>query len=672
MPQDSGGIAIPAAKKILLVEDEAIIALSQEQKLKRFGYEAESALSGEAAIESVRADGNISLVLMDIDLGRGMDGTEAARRILAERKLPIVFLTSHSEREMVEKVRGITRYGYVIKNSGDFVLQSSIEMAFELFDAHERAQAEENRLRTLVQTIPDLVWLKDAEGVYLRCNGMFERFFGAKEADIVGKTDYDFVDAELASFFRERDRVAMEAGEPTVNTEWITFADTGERAFLETIKTPMVDERGSLVGILGVARNITAHKRAETALEKSREALEISEKAVRTKLEKILAPAGDIEGLSLRDIIDAPLIQRVMDDFYTLTGMNIGLIDVDGTNIVSTGWQDICKRFHRAHPESRRHCMESNEELAERIAPGTFKEYRCKNNLWDVATPIYIGGSYMGNIKTGQFFFDDEGIDREAFRKQARRYGFDQEEYLAALDKVPRFSRERVRATMRFYTELALIIGNLSYSNIRLARMVTEKEVLLRELKHRVKNSLSIVSSLLSLNRDVSTDKETSRVFTEAIGRVKSVSAIYDQLNLSEKLDSIEIDEYLRDLVGMIGKSYLDAGNGISFSLDIERKSIPLKTAVPIGLILNELVTNAIKYAYPRDSQGIIRIGFATDGDEAALTVSDDGVGLPIGFDPETTESLGLRISGMLAKQIGGKLRFSDGGGTTVVVGFKL
>jgi DNA-binding NarL/FixJ family response regulator len=91
-------------------------------------------------------DGSIKLILMDIDLGRGMDGPEAARRILALRRLPIVFCTSHSEKEYVDRVKEITRYGYIIKNSGDFVLRSSIEMAFELFDAHDRVQSNLNRI----------------------------------------------------------------------------------------------------------------------------------------------------------------------------------------------------------------------------------------------------------------------------------------------------------------------------------------------------------------------------------------------------------------------------------------------------------------------------------------------------------------------------------------------
>ena len=135
--------------------------------------------------------------------------------------------------------------------------------------AEEALRNSEARLHTLVQTIPDLIWLKDKDGVYLSCNPMFERFFGAREADIVGKTDYDFVDRELADSFREHDRKAMAAGKPTSNEEWITFADDGHRAFLDTIKTPMVDGRGKLIGVLGIGRDITDRRQAEEALRQS-------------------------------------------------------------------------------------------------------------------------------------------------------------------------------------------------------------------------------------------------------------------------------------------------------------------------------------------------------------------------------------------------------------------
>ncbi|MBU1642799.1 EAL domain-containing protein, partial [bacterium] len=141
-----------------------------------------------------------------------------------------------------------------------------------------------NQLHTLLDTIPDLVWLKDREGIYLLCNPMFERFFGAKEEAIVGKSDYDFVDKELADFFRQKDRVAMETNGVSINEEWVTFADDGHRALLETIKTPMLDEAGSLIGVLGIARDITQRRSAEAALleneEKLRQITEAAQDAI--------------------------------------------------------------------------------------------------------------------------------------------------------------------------------------------------------------------------------------------------------------------------------------------------------------------------------------------------------------------------------------------------------
>ena len=125
------------AKTILLVEDETLIAMNETAILKKHGYNVVTAYTAKKAIEAA-ASPDIDLILMDIDLGKGkMDGTEAAEVILQARDLPIVFCTSHGEKEYVDKVKGITRYGYVLKNSGEFILKQSIDMAFELFSAQQ-------------------------------------------------------------------------------------------------------------------------------------------------------------------------------------------------------------------------------------------------------------------------------------------------------------------------------------------------------------------------------------------------------------------------------------------------------------------------------------------------------------------------------------------------------
>jgi PAS domain S-box-containing protein len=144
-------------------------------------------------------------------------------------------------------------------------------------------EISETRLRTLINTIPDLVWLKDPQGVFLACNKRFERLYGAKEADIIGKTDYAFVDPELADFFREKDQAAMAAGSACLNEETLTFADDGHRELVETVKTPMVDAQGEITGVLGIARDITNRKRAEERIRQSEE-----------KFFKIFAMAPDV------------------------------------------------------------------------------------------------------------------------------------------------------------------------------------------------------------------------------------------------------------------------------------------------------------------------------------------------------------------------------------------
>jgi diguanylate cyclase (GGDEF)-like protein/PAS domain S-box-containing protein len=133
--------------------------------------------------------------------------------------------------------------------------------------AHRNLRQNETRLRTVMQTIPDLVWLKDLDGVLLACNRQFERLYGAAEAQIVGKTDYDFVDRELADFFREHDLKALAVGKPCINEEWLTFADGGYRGLFETVKTPMRDHSGQLIGVVGIARDITSRKAAEREIE---------------------------------------------------------------------------------------------------------------------------------------------------------------------------------------------------------------------------------------------------------------------------------------------------------------------------------------------------------------------------------------------------------------------
>ncbi|AAM04198.1 sensory transduction histidine kinase [Methanosarcina acetivorans C2A] len=226
--------------------------------------------------------------------------------------------------------------------------------------------------------------------------------------------------------------------------------------------------------------NLSGKKQAE-------EAIPLEEPRPGLNLENIFSPSQEMANLELADIIDIGAVQSLMNDFYEFSHVTIGLVDLKGNVLVWVGWQDICTRFHRVHPEACKHCIESDTKLSAGVAPGEFKLYRCKNNMWDVATPIVVGGQHVGNIFSGQFFFEDEPLDYELFRAQARKYGFNEEEYIAALEKVPRLSRGYVDTVMSFFMKFAHMISQLSYTNVRLAQSLTERESLVDALRESEK-----------------------------------------------------------------------------------------------------------------------------------------------------------------------------------------
>lgn len=170
---------------------------------------------------------------------------------------------------------GHTNQGALLLRMMSFLVAlAAAIMVYRLARAADVLASQGARMHALLQTIPDLVWLKNAEGVFLSCNPRFEQLFGAREADIVGKTDHDFVPAELADHFRDNDHAAIAAGGPRVNEEWVRFASDGHRELLETIKTPVYDEGGGVLGVLGIARDITRRTLDAAALRRQKDLLD--------------------------------------------------------------------------------------------------------------------------------------------------------------------------------------------------------------------------------------------------------------------------------------------------------------------------------------------------------------------------------------------------------------
>lgn len=331
-------------------------------------------------------------------------------------------------------------------------------------------QQQRDTLRTLINTIPELVWLKDVNGYYLACNPAFEALFGHTEADITGKTDFDFVDADLARYFRANDLAAIEAGHVTSNEEWLTFASDGHRALMSTCKTPMYSTDGTLQGVLGISHDITQRVAAEQALQSS----------------------------------------------------------------------------------------------------------------------------------------------------------------------------------------------------------LHEKEALLKEVHHRVKNNLQIISSLIRLEAGRTRQEEVKSVLGDMQGRIRSMALLHELLYRSPSLAEIDMGQYIRQLAMQVFSANVSKRAPVDLKIDITPVAANLDQAIPCGLLVNELITNALKHGFPESHSGSISVELHPVGESSlwSLSVSDSGIGLPEDFESKRQGSLGLQLASGLANQLGGAL--SVGPGTKFSVRFSI
>ncbi len=203
-----------------------------------------------------------------------------------------------------------------------------------------------------------------------------------------------------------------------------------------------------------------------------------------------------------------------------------------------------------------------------------------------------------------------------------------------------------------------------------------EKEVLLREIHHRVKNNLQIISSLLNLQSGYIQDQRALDLFKECQTRVRSMSLIHERLYQSESLSNIKFSEYVKILIDDLFHSYGVDTNNVSYSLDVIDQPIKIDTAIPCGLIVNELISNSLKYAFPGQhllkKKGKINIKLAQeDAGKFILEIADNGIGLPKGFDLRKAETLGLQLVATLVEQLDGKIEIKGNKGAVFTIRFE-
>lgn len=340
----------------------------------------------------------------------------------------------------------------------------------------------------------------------------------------------------------------------------------------------------------------------------------------------------------------------------------------DGTfNKVQAIFQDILenKQIQRALEESEKKfrtlaessptaiiifqddCIVYANHAFEQLSGYSFNEVR-SNHFWD-----YIHPEYQQIVKErGKKRQSGVTVPFETFEiKFLTKRGDSRWLYVAA-ETIDYNGRPAGIASM-------LDISNLKETEKSLKRALDEKEVLIREIHHRVKNNLQSVQSMISIQMKTISDELTVSQLRDLMGRISTMSELHQILHNSDSINEIHLNQYIRNLANFILKSHENPLHHISMECSLDTDiPVPSGKAIPCGLVLNELLTNSLKYAFPEEEEGVINISLSSQNGTIQLQVSDNGIGLPPEFNTATSKTLGMKLLPMLAKQLNGTIEF--------------
>ncbi len=834
-------------KTLLLVEDEALIAIAQKKTLEKYGYRVVTATSGQKAIEKMRTGPGIDLILMDINLGKGkMDGTETAEIILKEKDVPVIFLSSYTQQDIVEKTEKITSYGYVVKDSGETVLNASIKMAFKLYEARRDLQEQKEVLKrgqdeyfNILNVSPVPLALFDENNLVSYLNPAFVRVFGYTRDDLptvdewwpLAYPDPDYREAVIAGWrenlsimktgnalfkpmevnIRCKDgtgrTVVVEAASLTAMPETLVaiFYDITElkntkiqleeeltrrrvifeqapygvviidpetaafpefntmvhaqlgytreefarmRIFdIDAVESPEVT-RQRIAGVMATGqgdfetvqrtksgelrnihvtartvnagsqplyyciwRDITEDKKREAALRESESRAKAMLDAIpdimfrmdsrgvvldyKAEEKDLHTGSTPITGRRIRDITPsefADLIEREIGLVlgsgsprtfeYQLSIPDSGVRDYEA-RMAPSGVQEVIaivrditerKKIEEALQASRTF-YESMNELAVlhevvRDETGNAANYRildCNRAFTDI-TGI-PREEVLGKLATDVYGTKEapylDIYSRVASTGEPARL----DEYFAPMDK--HFSISVSCPKKGHFVTVATDITEHRRAEDQVRALLSEKELLLQEVHHRVKNNMVTVMGLLSLQSETVKDPLAVSAFENTRDRIRSMAILYEKLYRSSDFRNVSARTYLPALISAIADNFPNRRD-VTIEARIEDRAFDSKILSPVGIIINELITNAMKYAFTDGQKGKITVSFSTRDSDVLLTVEDNGTGLPEAFEMDDPKGFGMRLVTILTEQLDGSLRFERGNGTRFVLEFKV
>lgn len=204
-----------------------------------------------------------------------------------------------------------------------------------------------------------------------------------------------------------------------------------------------------------------------------------------------------------------------------------------------------------------------------------------------------------------------------------------------------------------------------------LMKSLKEKDVLIKEVHHRVKNNMQIISSLFNLQQNSIKDPDSLAAFKDTKNRVNTMAMVHENLYHSQDLSNLDIGKYIENLLTSLYRTYVTNQKLVHLEMDVERVNMSINTAIPLGLIINELITNSLKYAFPEGKKGDILLGLYSENDGYALYIVDNGIGFPEEIDFRNTESLGMQLVNTLVEQINGTIELNRNKGTGFIIKFQ-
>lgn len=585
----------------------------------------------------------------------------------------------------------------------------------------------EKKYRNLVETSQELIWSIDIQGLLTFVNSAAKRIYGYEPPEMIGRRFTEFLvpeqkTSQIEIFAQLLARTSIQPQTANSPYETVHIRKDGSPVHLRINSIVNQAKNGAILGLCGTATDISDRLRSEQALQEATDQLRAVLDAVPGLISWIssdlryigvnqhLATSfkrtpesfvgqeinfldkGSIFGQLIRNFFESSSQQSWQEIDVEINGCIRNYLIVfqkyhQGTAAVSVGI-DISDRKHAeaqknqliASLQESEHKLRSLYEATSDAVMLLNKEQFFDCNLATLAMFGCNKEQFYGK-KPSEFspLFQPNGQDSCSLATQrisaAMQTGscrfdwvykrLDNSEFPAEvlLNAMEINGQKVIQAVVRDITER-------KRDEDRIKASLAEKEVLLKEIHHRVKNNLQVISSLLKLQSRYIQDDRVIEMLKESQNRVRSMALVHEQLYQSKNLSDIDFAEYIQNLSHNLFQAYQIHAEGIKLETNIAPCSLNIDTAVPCGLIINELVTNSLKYAFG-EIQGKIKIDFTLDNNRVCvLTVSDSGIGFPQDLDYRNARTLGLRLVGSLVKQIRGRIELLETIGTTFQIIF--